>query len=661
MPPAVITTEEERSFLQQRIALLAKLSAREHWALVLALPALAHLILLASIFVGRVDYPIDIEWMEGGVLTMASRLQHGLPVYASPGAGYVPFPYPFAYPLVLALLGAIVGQSYVLGRLVSIGFVVVALALAGREVARAHRTWQLRWAFGLAAAGFLAAGFPVVDGWYDLVRVDSMALGLVMVSAACVSAAPLTRGRLWLSALSLALAASTKQTVAPFVVAIVLYASWQHGRRGLAHAGGALALFVAGFGAAEWLSGGEYSFYVVTLMAGHRMDVPRIGEGLRMLFGFAPYAPLVLATAAVLAWRKQLSPRSVLWGALALLGWGFGATGMAKDGAHVNSLLPAVWFTPVFLLVVCGDALAAGGSSRAAALGRVLVPAVIAVGLTSLWYSPAPHRVPALHWQHAQALDAYVRALPGRVHATTIPFVASRNGKGLDQQHAQSLGDLKWAKFPYRERYEAFLDRSSPDFVIASGRETGSELLYERFQLIDELEANAYDVTTSVGWQVRPRWVLRRPRPLPRARVLFDFETSLEAWQLENFRATARPARGQGPFWGARGKVLNSFHRRHGDRAVGEALSPAFTLDRPCLSLAVGGGASLATRVQLEVGGKPVQQASGFEHDALRGVDWDVRAHAGESARLRVIDATRERWGFITLDHVVLSDACGSR
>src|SRR5690606_3380365 len=127
-----------------------------------ALPAVAHLILLASIFVGRVAYPVDIEWMEGGVLTMASRMQQGLPVYASPELGYAPFPYPFAYPLLLAALGTLVGQSYVLGRLVSIGCVMIAFVLLGREVGRAHRGWQYRWAFGLAAAGFAAAGFPVV-------------------------------------------------------------------------------------------------------------------------------------------------------------------------------------------------------------------------------------------------------------------------------------------------------------------------------------------------------------------------------------------------------------------------------------------------------------------------------------------------------------------
>ncbi|HEU5075362.1 MAG TPA: hypothetical protein VFU02_14325, partial [Polyangiaceae bacterium] len=363
--------------------------ARRYAVLLLAAPALAHLTLLGAIVLGRLTYPIDIEWMEGGVLTMASRMQHGLPVYANPSAGYAPFPYPFGYPLLLALLGAIVGQSYVLGRLVSITFVTLAFVLVGREVARAHHTWQYRWAFGLAAAGFLAAGFPVVDGWYDLVRVDSMALALVVAAACAVTVKPLTRSRLWLSAASLALAANTKQTVAPFVIAVVLYAAWQHGRRGLLHGGLALALFGLGFGAAELSSEGAYSFYVVSLMAGHRMDLPRILEGLRLLLAFAPYAPLLLVAAAWLAWKKRLSPRAVLWGTLALLGWMFGATGLAKDGAHVNSLLPAVWFTPVFLLVVCGDAFAFTGASRAGALVRTLTPPALAVGLALLWYPVA--------------------------------------------------------------------------------------------------------------------------------------------------------------------------------------------------------------------------------------------------------------------------------
>lgn len=640
----------------------ARAAARESTsALVLALLALGHVILLASIVLGRLTYPLDIEWMEGGVLTMASRIQHGLPLYTAPSAGYVPFPYPFGYPLLLAALGTVVGQSYVLGRIVSIGFVALSMLLLGREVARAHATPAFRWAFGLAGAGFLAAGFPVVDAWYDLVRVDSMAFGLVVLAACTVSTASLTRTRLGVAAASLALAANTKQNVAPFVVAIVLFACWQHRRRGLMVAGLALGLFLLGFGAAEVLSGGWYAFYTLQLMAGHRVEVPRIYEGLGMLLRFAPYAPLLPIVAARLAWLRQLSPRAVLWGALALLGWGFGASGMAKDGAHVNSLLPAVWFTPAFLLILCGDAFFSLDSSRVARLVRVLGPALLGVDLFCLWYPARNHRLREREWQHARAFEAYVRALPGRVHAPTTPFVASDTGKGLDQLHAQSLGDLKWAKLPYRERYATFLEQSRADWVIVSGRETGIELVYERYQLVDELAAEKYDVTTTVAWRVRPRWVLRRPRLLPRARVLFDFEAELTGWSLKNFRALARPPRGQGPFWGGRGQVLDSFHRRLGDRAVGQALSPSFTLDRTCLSLGVGGGAGKDTRVELEVNGKVVRTASGLEHDALHFVDWDVGALRGELARLRVVDQSRDRWGFVTLDDVVLSDVCGQR
>ena len=95
-----------------------------------------------------------------------------------------------------------------------------------------------------------AAGFPVVDGWYDLVRVDSLAMLLIVVPAVLVAAPDLTRFRMWGSAACLAVSACTKQTVAPFIVAIVVYAVWRHKRHGVWHAALALAGFSALFGSA---------------------------------------------------------------------------------------------------------------------------------------------------------------------------------------------------------------------------------------------------------------------------------------------------------------------------------------------------------------------------------------------------------------------------
>ena len=45
---------------------------------VLAGPALAHLVLLAIAIAGRFGYPYDLEWMEGGMLHHAQRIEDAL-------------------------------------------------------------------------------------------------------------------------------------------------------------------------------------------------------------------------------------------------------------------------------------------------------------------------------------------------------------------------------------------------------------------------------------------------------------------------------------------------------------------------------------------------------------------------------------------------------
>src|SRR5690606_8404793 len=95
-------------------------------------------------------------------------------------------------------------------------------------------------------------------------------------------------------------------------------------------------------------------------------------------------------------------------------------------------------------------------------------------------------------------------------HATTLPFVAAKYGKGNQQMHLQALADLQWANMPYLDRYATFLNLSAPHYVIVAGGEVGVELIYQRFALVETLMEPRYDITTTVGWRVRPRWVFAR-------------------------------------------------------------------------------------------------------------------------------------------------------
>ncbi|HMA91276.1 MAG TPA: hypothetical protein VKP30_01265 [Polyangiaceae bacterium] len=137
------------------------------------------LLILCSVFVQRVGYPIDLEWCEGGSLYQAQRLLQGLPIYSKDDPYWAPFPYPPAHTLLLASVGWL-HLDFSTGRLISIGFFLL-LCWAVFQQVYAHGS---RSAFGVAAAAFavasIACGFPIVGQFYDLVRVDTMMIALTV-------------------------------------------------------------------------------------------------------------------------------------------------------------------------------------------------------------------------------------------------------------------------------------------------------------------------------------------------------------------------------------------------------------------------------------------------------------------------------------------------
>ena len=52
--------------------------------IIVAVPAVFQLVLLATAISGRVGYPYDLEWMEGGMLHHAQRIHDGLGIYVPP-------------------------------------------------------------------------------------------------------------------------------------------------------------------------------------------------------------------------------------------------------------------------------------------------------------------------------------------------------------------------------------------------------------------------------------------------------------------------------------------------------------------------------------------------------------------------------------------------
>ncbi len=230
-------------------------------ALASALLALA----LVDIWAGRLLYPFDLEWMEGGMLAHAWRLQEGLPLYLPPNPDFVPFIYPPGYPAVVAALGSVFGLSPPLGRVVSLAGILSAAAAIVYGVRQAGGRWPI--SVG-AALAFLGA-YPMAGAFYDLVRPDSLAVGLmgwsVVVALRDRPGAPVLSGML------LAAAFLCKHNLALFGFPLALGLAVRDLRHGVqfvaASAGPALAAVLA---LQAW-SDGHFLTYLLEVPRGHEL------------------------------------------------------------------------------------------------------------------------------------------------------------------------------------------------------------------------------------------------------------------------------------------------------------------------------------------------------------------------------------------------------
>jgi levanase len=85
-------------------------------------------------------------------------------------------------------------------------------------------------------------------------------------------------------------------------------------------------------------------------------------------------------------------------------------------------------------------------------------------------------------------------------------------------------------------------------------------------------------------------------------------------------------------------------------------ISPRFVIDRPHMSLRVGGGFHRGTRAELRVNGRVERTAVGIweQQETLTRVVWDVSAFRGKEAQLYLIDEDSGSWAHLVCDHVVL-------
>lgn len=658
--------------------------------LAIALPALYQLYLLGTAIAGRVGYPYDLEWMEGGMLHHAMRIQNGQGIYVPPSIDFIPYLYTPLYPGLLALFGGLTGLSYPLGRAFSILSLVGMAAIAYLSIAgKRHRHVEVSPALcgATLAIGLFAATYPYVEGWFDLVRADTMFLAIATAGIAAIARwSAIGEGRegharVGAGAVILVLAFFTKQTGFFYVAfggAIVLAHSW---RRAITYTVVAGALGLGMTALLNYITDRWFWIYVSEIHRAHDFNWDRFVASFGKILWHFPAMTLVIVaglgvTAAAWIKGRRFPPQAqplMLWSAAYAVSTVVGAIGWGTEFAHFNAYMPA------FLhgALAAGAALPAMAASmrvlvekpREGELSAFVLPVVAGIALaatlaTSTW-DPAKFIPTDRDRAAGDKLIADIASIPGDVWVPSHPWYAYLAGK-TPHVHRMGVKDVT-AREPRPVRgLEDTLDQHMFSAIVFDQVDLDTEWQPELVALKNRIAAD-YRIAKKLGPDEQPRvytgaqvkpesiWVPAVPaRPPSNARVLFDFEAgSWDGWAKTGGAWGHGPevTYGTAPVAGATGHRLAV----SSDSAIGKVTSPPFTIDGTKISMRLGGSPDhKVARVELWVDEQPVRTAYVPEPGGatLRDQVMEVADWKGKTAKLVLVDEGTAKGGVLLVDDV---------
>ena len=392
-------------------------------AVVLALLAVSAYLLTS---LARIGYPFELEWMEGASVDTVLRILDGQPLYTQPSPDWVaPIYGPLAY-YAAALVTPLTGIGFLPLRLLSFAASLACFAIIFVWVRRETR----KVAPGLIAVGLFAASFDASGGWFDLARVDTLFLALLLLGIYGARFATTPRAAA-VSGAVLSLAFLTKQTALVPALAIGLALLLVDWRRALAY-GSALVLIIGGstllFNLA---SGGWYSYYVFGLGQENAYDLVRL-----MTFWTQDMQAfmilLALGLTLLASWMAHQRAADARFYALFLIGMLAAAyISRVRAGGDVNVLMPihaALAILGGLALAYLVERLGRLPHEQRAPLKTALL-AAFCLQLIALGYLPFNHWPSADDRAAGEAFIELLRAQPGEVLVIGHGYYAQMAGK----------------------------------------------------------------------------------------------------------------------------------------------------------------------------------------------------------------------------------------
>ena len=263
MPRHPATSQEYQLPIGSDRVALHRASTLLRYALLTSAAAYIAVFLILAFF--RIRYPFELEWMEGGVLDHVRRVLAGQKVYVSPSLEFVTFLYTPLYYYLSAGVAKVMGIGFMPLRLVSfvssLGSFFIIFLMVRRETGSRYS--------GVLASCLFAATFQISGAWFDLARVDSLFLFLLLAGLYLV--------RFGASAKAYALAGTVislsflaKQTAVLISAPVMLYCFHLNRRHSFYFGGAIVAILGPGAVLLHYIHDGWFTYY--TLLIPKRLD-----------------------------------------------------------------------------------------------------------------------------------------------------------------------------------------------------------------------------------------------------------------------------------------------------------------------------------------------------------------------------------------------------
>ena len=421
-----------------------------------------------AIALGRLGFPYELEWIEGGSLTMVGRAVAGRPLYVAPSLAYVPFNYPPLYFWVSALATRLLGDGFLPLRLVSLVSSLACGALLYRLVVFETGRRLAGW----VAVGLFYATFRHAGAWLDVARADSFHLALVLAAILVLRTRATVTGAA-IAGLLIALGFLAKQSAAVVAFPIAVYLFAADARRGLAFTLAAAAGIAGSVVALDFASGGWFRYYVFEL-AGRYSAEPGLAARFWTQDFFRPLSVCLLgALFALLAPPESArTGRGVTFaaiGGLLLSSW----LVRAYPAAYDNVLMPACAAAGLMLGLGWDAGLSWAGriESRRRRTMEIFVAVAVALQLVSLAYDPLRQIPQARDREAGDQLVHNLSLLAGPILLPCHDYLTERAGKA-EHFHEMSLmavmksGDDTTAVRMRTQLAEALHERRWPWIVL---------------------------------------------------------------------------------------------------------------------------------------------------------------------------------------------------